>query len=84
MITPMKIGDEEISTSCTWGDGPDVAMNIKRSQKHIDTWGPKFVPLDLTAQQAITLGNQLIMGGRQAMSLEKLATEHDEEKENLK
>jgi hypothetical protein len=81
----MKIKNEEISTQCTWGDGPDVSLYIKRSPEQVDTWGPEFVPLDLTAQQATTLGSQLIMNGRQAMSLEKLATKHDgEEKENLR
>lgn len=70
---------EIISTQCTWGDGPDVTLHIKRSQKHINDWGKDFVPLDLTANQAIRLGEHLIMNGRRALELEAMCESHNNE-----
>jgi len=73
-----KFGTEQVNVACTWGDGPDVILHVHRSEKHIKSWKPDFVPLDLTAEQAIQLGHHLIMSGKQAQELDQLCTDHDE------
>jgi hypothetical protein len=75
----IKLKDQTISTECTWGDGPDVCLHVKRSQKQIDLWGADFVPLDLTSDEAIRFGKALLNAGHQAKELERSARVHDEE-----
>ncbi len=78
----MQLHNNELSTSCTWGEGPDVILHIKRSKLHVNTWGANFVPLDLTSEEAIRLGEHLIMSGKRAIELDNLCKEHDDFMEN--
>ena len=50
---------------CTWGDGPDVLLNVSG------------VLTDLTTQQALVLSAQLAGAANRAMNLEALCAEHD-------
>lgn len=77
-----KLGDERIDIECTWGDGPDVLMNIHRSKEHVQYWKAGFVPLDLTADQAIRMGHNLIDRGLRALELEQIAQEYMEKEDN--
>jgi len=78
-----RTGDD-ISISCTWGDGPDVCVNIKYDPKltrtHFNLNG--FFPLDLTGDEAISVGNQLIISGNHAKSLDKSYQEYLERQAN--
>ena len=67
----IQIGNEKISMSGSWGDGLAVYLRIYRSEGQIKNWGPYFVPLDLTADQAISLGAELINYGKQALELDR-------------
>jgi len=61
---------DKIDISCTWGDGPDVCVNIYydyRRHKHL-TKG--FFPLDFTGEEAIVIGRKLIQAGQQAKRLD--------------
>ncbi len=75
----LKLGNEQVNISCTWGDGPDVLFDLHRSEKHMETWKGNLVPLDLTAEEAIHMGKHLISCGKQALALEQVAKDHDDE-----
>lgn len=60
--------EQKVSMSCTWGEGSDVSINIQRTQRHFNKYtDPLFVPLDLTAQEAIEFGKHLMKCGIDAM-----------------
>ncbi len=46
----------EVNVFCSWGEGPDVGLNIVRSDDSLKTWPPKFLPIDMTAEEAIQIG----------------------------
>jgi len=63
-----KFCKEKVSAGCSWGEGADVMINIERTQRSLDIYtDPLFVPLDLTAQEAIEFGKHLIECGIVAM-----------------
>jgi hypothetical protein len=69
-----------IKVACTWGDGPDVLLCIYKQGKG----GVSVISFDLTAEEAISLANELTSKAEQAKHLERVATLHDEQsKENL-
>ena len=74
-------GGNEISLSCTWGDGPDVAVNIHFDHEKLakNFRGSGFLPLDLTGDEAIEIGHALIQAGVQANELELYAKQMDGE-----
>jgi len=55
----------EVKASCTWGDGPDVLLNIQ------DTL------YDLTSEQAKRLANELLQAAQNADELDSTAKNHD-------
>lgn len=73
----IQLKKETISTECTWGDGPDVYLHVKRSQEQINTWGADFVPLDLTGDEAIQFGTALIDAGNRALELDRIKKDMD-------
>ena len=82
MDMKLTAGDE-ISLSCTWGDGPDVAVNIKFDQDRLarSYRGEGFLALDLTGEEAIEIGHALIQAGVQANELELYAQQMDGEED---
>lgn len=66
----IQLGDEKLNVFCGWGDGPDVGINITRSDNSLKHWKGRLFPLDLTASQAMILADALISCARQAMELE--------------
>ncbi len=73
-------GGNEISLSCTWGDGPDVAVNIHFDHEKLakNFRGSGFLPLDLTSDEAVEIGRALIQAGEQAKELVRLAESLDD------
>jgi len=63
--------NEEIDVSCTWGDGPDVCVNIYYDHKKLDRWTKGFFPMDFTGDEAIEIGHKLIQAGEQAKELDR-------------
>lgn len=63
---------DEINVSCTWGDGPDVCVNIKydpkQTRQNFNLNG--FFPLDFTGDEAIRMGYLLIQAGQQAKRMD--------------
>ncbi len=80
MDKKLTAGDE-ISLSCTWGDGPDVAVNIHFDHDRLarSYRGEGFLPLDLTSDEAIEIGRAMIQAGEQAKELELFAKQMDGE-----
>lgn len=73
MMSEILLGQHNgtsIGVSCTWGDGPDVAANIRFDPKILDqyTQGDNvgFLPLDLTADEALEIGLRFSQAGAQA------------------
>ncbi len=58
----------KISVSCTWGDGPDVCVNINYPLEGLKNWSKGFFPLDFTGDEAIKIGEALIKAGKEAKS----------------
>lgn len=76
-----------IHVDCTWGDGPDVAMNLHPSeeeQKGIKMFSDDLIPIDLTVEEARELAGKLLMSAMQADLLEQAASSHYVEKEEEK
>lgn len=72
----------EIKIACTWGDGPDVAMNLHPSeadQEGMMMFGDDLIPVDLTADEAMALAGELLVAARQAKELEELAATYADE-----
>ena len=70
----IKTGDK-IDISCTWGDGPDVCVNIYRDSVKCDGWRDGFFPLDFTRGEAIKIGQKLIEAGKQAKKMDHFLKE---------
>ncbi len=80
MDKKLTAGDE-ISLSCTWGDGPDVAVNIHFDHERLarNYRGQGFLPLNLTSDEATEIGLALLQAGAQAKELELIAKQMDGE-----
>lgn len=65
----LETGDK-VHLSCTWGDGPDVCVNIYRNPFEINNWPKGFIPIDLTGDEAIAIGCTLIQIGEQAKKID--------------
>lgn len=78
MDKKLATGDKFCS-SCTWGDGPDVCVNIHFDHKRLakNYMGEGFLPLDFTSDEAIEIGRALIQAGEQAKELERFARSMD-------
>lgn len=63
--------DDKIDISCTWGEGPDVCVNIHRSPEKCSNWPVGFFPIDLTGDEAIEIGRKLIEAGTQAKEMDR-------------
>lgn len=81
LITHYK---DKIDISCTWGDGPDVCVNIYRNPESpsLNDYDNEFVPLDFTGDEAIKMGHMLIEAGRQAKKMDDLYRQDCEEHKN--
>ena len=80
------------NASCTWGDGPDVLLDIKddmfvlyEDPKHLLPSGGGYLhgyvtkgSMDLTAAEALTLAAHLEAAANQALELNRTCKEHDE------
>lgn len=67
----------KLDVFCAWGDGPDVGINITRTQQEVDVYmDPLFVPLDFTAAEARELARKLIECAEAAEALDKSAEEY--------
>lgn len=56
---------DKIVIACTWGDGPDVLMDISS--------GGAIIPLDLTAKDARAIAQALNQAADQSDELDALA-----------
>ncbi len=62
----------KVGVGCTWGDGPDVCINIKSPKATLKKYtDPLFVALALTGDEAITLGLHLIRCGQEALEFDR-------------
>jgi len=77
----LNTGDT-IDISCTWGDGPDVCVNIKRDIEKLRNWSKGFFPIDFTGDEAILIGQRLIECGKQAKEMDRCAAEYFENEGN--
>ncbi len=80
----LRTGDK-IDISCTWGDGPDVCVNIRRDSIKCKGYSKGFFPLDLTGDEAIDIGQKLIIAGKQAKEIDDSLDEYyenEKEKDN--
>ena len=81
-----------INATCTWGDGPDVMLTFEdyifvlyEAPKLILPSGGAYLhgyvtkgSTDLTADEALQLGGQLINAANNAKELDRMCKEHDE------
>lgn len=65
MLMELRTNDK-IDISCTWGDGPDVCVNVHFDPKKRACWRDGFFPMDFTGDEAIEAGERLIEAGKQA------------------
>ena len=73
----LKTGDI-VKISCTWGDGPDVCVNIHHDSKKRKNWPEGFFPMDLTGDEAVLIGHRLIECGKQAKEMDRFAEQYFE------
>lgn len=71
----LKTGDQ-IDVSCTWGDGPDVCVNIHRDSVKCNGYLKGIFPLDFTGDEAIEIGKKLIVAGKQAKEIDNSVDEY--------
>lgn len=76
-----------VHATCTWGDGPDVILSMENhifilhenpTIKGFKHGTVKRGSTDLTADEAIKLGNELINAAAQAKDLVRIAKDHDD------
>lgn len=73
----IQLGKTQITTECTWGDGPDVSMGIHCDQELSRKFMGNYYPISLTAEQATSLARQLLNAASQARELETIAEQQD-------
>ena len=61
---------QKVEIGCTWGDGPDVCVNINYPPEKLKRWTKGFFPIDFTGDEAILIGNLLIKCGKQAKAMD--------------
>jgi len=61
----------KIAVACTWGDGPDVLINVHDHRVSTKGFTPGFYGMDLTGDQAIQMGEALIAAGKKAHDWDK-------------
>ncbi len=81
MQIQLKTGDR-INLSCTWGDGPDVCVNIYRDSVKVKGWKDGIFPLDFTGDEAIEMGQKLIQAGERAKEMDLIYADYMEKEEN--
>lgn len=69
----------KLDVFCAWGDGPDVGINLSRTEEEAKRWlNPStFWCLDFTASEARELAAKLIQCAEQAERMDKEVAEHD-------
>lgn len=65
------VNGQKIDISCTWGEGPDVCVNIYDNHVFRKGYTKGFYPLDFTAEEAIQIGKSLIDAGEQAQRMKR-------------
>lgn len=76
----------KIDVNCTWGDGPDVAMNLhpsKEEQEGMKIFSDDLIPVDFTVEEARKLANKLLISAMQAELLEQAASSYYSEIKKL-
>lgn len=81
-----------MKVSCTWGDGPDIVLDLSGSTLILfedpinkDKWKNGTVSngnMDLTAQEAKQLAQDLLMAAQEVEELEKICLDHDMRESN--
>jgi len=62
--------DINVQVNCTFGEGPDVALDITAPLDRLEGNHPRgFIPIDLSSDEAIALGQLLIESGKEAQRL---------------
>lgn len=64
--------DTSIDIACTWGEGADVSATIRFNLNILDQYTQKeggFLPLDLTADEAIEIGMRFTQAGAKAKKI---------------
>lgn len=68
----------KISPTCTWGDGPDVCINLTRTDRERSAYtDPNFWAIDLTALEAVDLAANLVRCAMQAMQMDRELEAHE-------
>lgn len=79
----LKTGDI-VDISCTWGDGPDVCVNIHHDPKKRKNYSEGFFPMDFTGDEAILIGRRLIKCGKQAKEMDYSVKQYFENEGKIK
>lgn len=68
----------KIDVFCGWGDGPDVGINLTRTEEEAKSWADPHLHFfyDLTATEARAMSAQLIAAAEEAERLDKEYAEH--------
>ncbi len=67
----------KIKAFCAWGDGPDVGINLTLTEEERLAWQAGLVPIDLTADEALSLAAKLVLCAQQALSMQKTCDDRD-------
>lgn len=73
---------QKVEIGCTWGDGPDVCVNINYKPEELKRWTKGFFPLDFTGDEAILIGSLLIKCGTQAKEMDDSYRRYCEDHKN--
>ncbi len=66
-------GDINVNINCTFGEGPDVALDITAPIDRLEnTHSRGFIPIDLTFDEAIAIGSALIEAASDAKRLSEV------------
>jgi hypothetical protein len=63
----------KIKVNCTWGDGPDVLLQLFTKD------GTRITSFDLTSEEALDLAVDLEKAAEWAKQMERMAKDHDGE-----
>lgn len=64
---------DEVTIECTWGDGPDILMDITRQ---IGKHSEEAFNFDLKASEAREIARALLLAADQSDEMERLAKEN--------
>lgn len=67
-----------IDVFCSWGDGPDVGINLKRSEEEAKRYrnSQNLFFVDLTAKEARNMAAKLVAAAESAERMDRQATEY--------